>query len=98
MIHSFRWDGRVRMAMTGMPRGSYAVFAYVWEDNDSEQFSISLQDRVAARNHFSGVQGEWHRLGPWITNVTKGSIEITSTGGAANFSGIEVWRKKEINR
>jgi hypothetical protein len=93
MIHSFRWNGRASMTMTKVPRDTYAVYAYVWEDNNPEQFSISLQGRVVARNHYSGVEGEWHRLGPWITTVTNGSIEITSAGGAANFSGIEIWRR-----
>ena len=93
MIHSFRWNGRASMTMTSVPQGTYAVYTYVWEDNDPEQFSISIQGRIVARNHYSGVEGEWHRLGPWIVPVTNGSIKITSTGGAANFSGIEVWRR-----
>jgi hypothetical protein len=33
----------------------------------------------------------WQRLGRWTIDVTGGRIEITSRGGAANFSGIEVW-------
>ena len=93
MIHSFRWNGRASLTMTGVPRGTYAIYAYVWEDNNPEQFSISMQGRVVARNHYSGTEGEWHRLGPWITTATNSSIKITSGGGAANFSGIEVWRK-----
>ncbi len=92
MIHSFRWNGRAKLTMTQVPDGEYAVYVYVWEDNNPEQFTIRLEDRVAER-HYSGVQGEWHRLGPWITKITDGSIQITSHGGAANFSGIEVWRK-----
>jgi len=93
MIHSFRWNGRANMTMTGVPQETYAVYAYVWEDNNPEQFSVSVQGRIVARNHYSGVEGEWHRLGPWIVPVTNDSIKITSTGGAANFSGIEVWRR-----
>lgn len=97
MIHSFRWNGRTSITLTKIPQATYAVYAYVWEDNDSEQFNISMQGRVVARNHTSGVEGEWHRLGPWMATVTDGSINITSTGGAANFSGIEVWRKISSN-
>jgi hypothetical protein len=81
--------------MTRVPQGTYAVYAYVWEDNNPEQFSISVQGRVVARNHYSGVRGEWHRLGPWIVTATGGSIKITSAGGAANFSGIEIWQKTD---
>ena len=92
MIHSFRWSGRPKITLTHVPAGMYAIYAYVWEDNDPETLSISLQGRVVARNHISGVKGQWHRLGPWTTIVTDGAIEITSAGGAANFSGIEVWR------
>jgi hypothetical protein len=47
---------------------------------------------VVARDYYSGREGQWRRLGPWITTVTGGTIEITSSGGAANFSGIEIWR------
>jgi hypothetical protein len=93
MIHSFRWNGRANMTMTSVPQGTYAVYAYVWEDNNPEQFNVSVQGRVVARNHYSGVEGEWHRLGPWNVLVTNGSIQITSAGGAANFSGIELWRR-----
>ncbi len=38
------------------------------------------------------MTGEWHRLGPWITTVTDGTIELSGYGGPINISGIEVWR------
>jgi len=75
-----------------VPGGKYAAYAYVWEDNNPETFNISLEGRQVARDYYSGQEGEWRRLGPWIVTVKDGSIEITSSGGAANFSGIEVWR------
>jgi hypothetical protein len=92
MIHSFRWQSRASLALTGVPDGKYAVYAYVWEETRPETLTIRLNGRVVARNYYSGVKGEWHRVGPWIAAVTDGKLEITSTGGAANFSGIEVWR------
>ena len=42
MIHSFRWDRKVEIEVREVPDGRYAVYAYVWEDNNAEQFSISL--------------------------------------------------------
>ena len=94
MIHSFRWNRNVQIKVTRMPPGKYAVYAYLWEDNNPETFSISLQGRVVARDYYSGREGQWRRLGPWMTDVADdlSVISITSSGGAANFSGIEIWQ------
>lgn len=92
IIYSFRWNRRASIMLMGVPGGRYAVYAYVWEDNNPETFSIWLNERVVARDYYSGVEGQWRRLGPWIVTVTDGTIKITSSGGAANFSGIELYR------
>jgi len=93
MIRSFRWSTQVNLQVSGVPEGRYAVYVYTWEDNNPEMFSISLNDRIVDRRHFSGVPGEWHRLGPWTVDVEDGSLRVTTSGGAANISGIEIWRK-----
>ena len=93
MIHSFRWGTAPRVVVTNVPAGTYAVYAYAWEDNNPENFTISLNGQVVQRNYHSGVTGEWHRLGPWSVDVGAGSLELTSYGGAANLSGLEVWRR-----
>ena len=92
MIHSFRWSHGVSIRLSKVPPGRYAVYAYVWEDNNAETFSISVEGRVVAKDHDSGLEGDWRRLGPWSINVRDGTIDVTSRGGAANFSGIEVYR------
>ena len=92
MIHAFRWNRRASITLTRVPEGKYAVYAYVWEDNNPETFTIRLNGREVARDCYSGLGGEWQRLGPWITTVADGTIRITSRGGAANFSGLEVWK------
>ena len=92
MIHSFRWNRRVQIKVTNVQDGKYAVYAYLWEDNNPETFDIALQGKVVQKNYYSGQEGQWRRLGPWVTTVTDGVISITSSGGAANFSGIEVWQ------
>jgi hypothetical protein len=95
MIRSSRWGGnRNHVELTQVPAGLYTVFLYVWEDNNPEVFSIALNDRVVAANYRSGKAGTWERLGPWYVAVDNGVIRLTSQGGAANFSGIEVWRGK----
>jgi hypothetical protein len=95
MIHSFRWNRTAKLQLLRVPEGVYAVFAYVWEETDPETFRIRLNGRVVERDYYSGQAGRWRRLGPWITDVDNGNITITSERGAANFSGIEVWRRRE---
>ena len=36
MIRSSRWNGQADMTITAIPTGTYSVFVYVWEDNNSE--------------------------------------------------------------
>ncbi len=93
MIRSSRWNGN-RVELKNLPAGLFTVFLYVWEDNNPETFTVSLNGKTVMPNVNSGSAGKWQKLGPWHVDVTGDSIEITSKGGAANFSGIELWRGK----
>ncbi|RIK72758.1 MAG: hypothetical protein DCC68_25975, partial [Planctomycetota bacterium] len=95
MIRSSRW-GEVEIALAKVPSGSYKVWVYVWEDNDPESFAISLNDREVAK-YRSGPAGKWDKLGPWPVRVAGGEIRITTKGGAANLSGIEIHRAGRPN-
>ncbi|MFP4058836.1 MAG: DUF1593 domain-containing protein [Candidatus Brocadiia bacterium] len=98
MIHAFRWNRQARLRLTDVPRGTYAVYAYVWEETSPTSFTVRLNGREVARDVYSGIAGEWHRLGPWYVDVAEGAIEIAARGGDANFSGIEVWRRTPPER
>ncbi len=91
MIRSSRWGGN-RVELHNVPSGSYTVFLYVWEDNDSETYSVLLNDRQVEASYTSGAAGQWARLGPWYVEVSDQPIVLTSQGGTANFSGVEIWR------
>ncbi len=91
MIRSSRWGGN-RIELTDIPSGTYTLFLYVWEDNDDEMYSIAVNGRPVATNYHSGSAGHWEKLGPWFVSPSDGKIVLTSQGGAANFSGIELWR------
>ena len=95
MIHAFRWNGNFSLALTSVPDGKYAVYAYVWEDNDPELFSVSLGRNTVLSDYDSGEEGQWQRLGPWTVTASDGTIEITTRGGAANVSGVELWKNVE---
>lgn len=94
MIRSSRWSpqGKARVRVTDVPAGIYSVYLYVWEDNDPQTFDIFLCGRLVAKEFNSGNGGHWDRLGPWMTDVSDGTIELSAVGGHANLSGIEIWR------
>tara|TARA_R110002072_G_scaffold145460_1_gene291947 strand:+ start:94334 stop:97048 length:2715 start_codon:yes stop_codon:yes gene_type:complete len=91
MLRSSRWGGN-RVELSGIPNGRCTVFLYVWEDNQPETYTVSLNGREVQRQYRSGPAGKWDRLGPWFVDVTDEKIVLTSQGGAANFSGVEIWR------
>jgi uncharacterized protein DUF1553/uncharacterized protein DUF1549/cytochrome c len=91
MIRSSRWGGDIDVELSKVPRGTYQVLLYVWEDNDAETYDILLNERVVVQRFNSGTVGTWKRLGPWKVEVREGTIKLSARGGAANLSGIEVW-------
>jgi len=91
MIRAFRWAREAKLELAGVPRGTYAVCAYVWEETRSTTFTVRLNGRVVQQDYRSGPAGRWRRLGPWTTTVEDGKITVTAAGGDANFSGLEVW-------
>ena len=93
MIHAFRWNQDASLTLQGVPEGTYAVYAYVWEETSPETITVALEGRQVVPNYNTGQPGDWQRLGPWIVNVTDGAIDLTARGGAANISGLEVWRR-----
>lgn len=93
MIRSSRYGGN-RVELTNITAGAYTVFLYVWEDNNAETYSVVLNGQAIQVNYNSGTTGHWERLGPWYTTSRDGAIVLTSKGGTANFSGIELWRGK----
>ncbi len=91
MIRSSRWGGN-RVELNSISTGRFTVFLYVWEDNRPETYNVFVNDAEVVRNYNSGREGHWEKLGPWYTDSKEGTIVISSKGGAANFSGIEIWK------
>jgi hypothetical protein len=42
-------------------------------------------------NFVSGAAGAWTKLGPYPVTITDGAINVSTNGGHANVSGLEVW-------
>jgi hypothetical protein len=94
MIRSSVWSrsGDNKLVIHKVEAGRYRVFLYVWEDNNSETFDVLLDGKPVLKAFKSGATGEWHKLGPWEIDVRDGTIRLGSHGGAANYSGVEIWR------
>jgi hypothetical protein len=82
-----------QVTVSAVPNATYQVYLYVWEDNNAETFSIKLNGVTVHSSFYSGAAGAWRKLGPWTTTVTNGQIKLESSGGSANFSGVEIWRQ-----
>ena len=91
IIRSSRWGGN-RVELSNVPNARYTVFLYVWEDNQPETYNVFVNDLEVLSGYNTKREGYWERLGPWVTDSRNDQIMITSTGGTANFSVIEIWR------
>ena len=91
MIRSSIWGNTVNVNVTAVPNGSYDVYVYVWEDNFTQTYSISLEGTVVLPVYNSGAGGTWSKLGPFRANIADGAINVSANGGHACVSGIEIW-------
>lgn len=92
MIRSSRWGREIDVDLLNLPSGEYQIFLYVWEDNDSTTFSISVNNRQVVNRYASRDGGVWKRFGPWLAHPINGVIRLSARGGDANLSGVEIWR------
>ena len=93
MIRCSIWNNRgSNVTLKNLPAGTYRVHLYLWEDNVSQTFDISVNGNRVRQGYVSGAAGHWERLGPWVVSVTDGTITLQCSPGDANLSGIELWR------
>ncbi len=91
MIRSSVWGDDAKIEVLGLGPKAVRLFVYVWEDNNNERFDLLVNERVVQRGFESGVGGSWKRLGPFVAQRSDGILKITTQGGAANLSGVEIW-------
>lgn len=95
MIRDFSWgnNGRPEITVNTIPNGSYGIYLYIWEDNNPQSLSFTIQNNTVATGISSGQGGTWQKIGPYPAQVTNGSISISTgtSSGDANISGVEIW-------
>ena len=95
MIRSSIYGENIALAVGAVPAGIYQVWLYVWEDNNAEVYSVSVEGSVVQPNYNSGPAGTWSRLGPFQANITDGAINVSATGGAQRT--FRDWRSGALN-
>ncbi|MBT9393583.1 hypothetical protein KLP40_10455 [Hymenobacter sp. NST-14] len=94
MIRSSVYSRNLTFTMNNVPNGEYEVYAYLWEDNNAQTVSLSLNGKSVLSNYNTGSAGTWKKVGPYAVTVTNGAITLNGSGGDLNLSGVEVWSKK----
>ncbi|HYF00057.1 MAG TPA: LamG-like jellyroll fold domain-containing protein, partial [Planctomycetota bacterium] len=84
-------DGAI-VTLKKMPAGTYQIYLYVWEDNESTTYDVVVEDKTLQARYVSGPPGTWTKLGPWTVDVVDEGLTIGVRGGPANFSALEVWK------
>ncbi|AYA36880.1 hypothetical protein D3Y59_07315 [Hymenobacter oligotrophus] len=92
MLQTAVGGSSVGTTLSGVPAGTYSVYAYIWEDNSAETTNIVLNGQTVKANHNTGGAGKWERVGPFKIEVSNGSIALSTSGGHPNLSGVEVWK------
>lgn len=90
MIRASAW-GRGGTVSASVPNDTYDVYLTTWEDTRSQVFDVLLEGKVVQNDYVSGATGTWRRLGPWTATVTDGRLDLQTTGGDANLSGLEIY-------
>lgn len=93
MIRSCIYSTTAAVNIGAVPSGSYDVYLYVWEDNATKTFDVRAEGVLVQDDYVSGNPGQWKRLGPWVVSVTDGTLNVVTSGGTANLSGIEVYHR-----
>ncbi|MDB5268491.1 MAG: Delta-60 repeat protein/Por secretion system C-terminal sorting [Hymenobacter sp.] len=95
MIRASVYGPSLKLTLSAVPAGTYQAYLYVWEDNNPEVYSLSLNGQVVRANYNSGPAGTWAKLGPYpVTLGPAGTIRFTTAGsGWPNFSGVELWQQ-----
>ncbi|MBT9310744.1 PKD domain-containing protein [Leptothoe kymatousa] len=94
LLQSFIWGRPVSVTMTNIPNGSFKVYLWVFEDNNTVTFSLKVNGSAVLTNQRSGSAGTWKRLDLGTVTISNGQLVVQGdlSRDALNMCALEVWR------
>jgi predicted secreted protein len=100
MIRSSIYGTSPSVTIKTVPNGTYDIYLYVWEDTKmitAPTYNVVLEGTVVKKDFVVNapnepVQGNWRKLGPFTKTISDGTIQVSTNGGEANLSGIEIYK------
>jgi hypothetical protein len=92
MLRCYVTGTNVTVTLSGLPAGTYAAAAYLWDQ--PAHYTLDIQHgQQQWFNQPNPNNGLWQQVGPWrVTVDASGILTLTSSEGAIRLAGLEVWR------
>ena len=78
------------LSVPRIPNGSWDVWVTHFEDNNDVQYSLRLEGQTVVSAGRTGAAGSWQRQGPFRVQVADGRLDVGTSGGSFNLSGLEL--------
>jgi len=76
----------------GVPNSTYSVYLYIWENDNPVSVNVLVEGQTVRSGYSTGSAGHWERLGPFVTTVADGTLNVATTGGNVNLAGLEIYQ------
>ena len=78
------------LSVPRIANGPWDVWVTHFEDNNDVQYSLRLEGQTVVSAGRTGAAGSWQRQGPFRVQVADGRLDVGTSGGSFNLSGLEI--------
>ena len=92
VLGTYVWNSSGAMtAELALDDGTYDIFVLTGEDDEEQQFALTLEGQAIGGVQSSGTPGTWRVFGPLTARVDDGSLSLGATGGHFILFGLAVY-------